>query len=128
MSKIHDFSGVLSYAILIECKYLSEAFETFYHHQFLQKMKEDNISQLGDRDRPFCEQQYTHGFVISLFFKFISFDQFNTLLTASNFRHLLSCGTIDVTCLNMLCTIALLKYVQIPSDISFKIYFRKALS
>ena len=28
----------------------------------------------------------------------------------------------------MLCTIALLKHVQIPSDISFKIYFRKALS
>ena len=26
----------------------------------LQKMKEDNISQLGDYDAPFCEQ-YTHG-------------------------------------------------------------------
>ena len=24
-------------------------------------MKEDNISQLGDYDAPFCEQQYTHG-------------------------------------------------------------------
>ena len=30
---------------------------------------------------------------ISLF-KFKSFDQFNTPQTASNFRHLLSCGTI----------------------------------
>ena len=29
-------------------------------------MKEDNISQLGDYDPPFCEQQYTHGSVISL--------------------------------------------------------------
>ena len=24
-------------------------------------MKEDNISQLGDYDEPFCKQQYTHG-------------------------------------------------------------------
>ena len=24
-------------------------------------MKEDNISQLGDHDAPFCEQQYMHG-------------------------------------------------------------------
>ena len=24
-------------------------------------MKEDNISQLGDYDAPFREQQYTHG-------------------------------------------------------------------
>ena len=41
----------------------------------LQKMKEDNISQLGDYDAPFCEQQYTQGsFYISLF-KFKSFEQ-----------------------------------------------------
>ena len=33
--------------------------------------------------------------VISLF-KFKSFDQFNTPQTASNFSHLLSCGTIDI--------------------------------
>ena len=31
----------------------------------------------------------------------------------------------DAACLNMLCTIALLKHKQIPSDISFGIYFRK---
>ena len=37
-------------------------------------MKEDNISQLGDYDAPFCEQ-YTHGpYYISLF-KLNSFDQ-----------------------------------------------------
>ena len=57
-------------------------------------MKEDNISQLGDYDTPFCEQQYTHGFCYISLFKFKSFDQFNTPQTASNFRHLLSCGTI----------------------------------
>ena len=56
-------------------------------------MKEDNVSQLGDYDAPFCERQYTHGSrYISL--KFKSFDQFNTPQTASNFRHLLSCRTI----------------------------------
>ena len=38
-------------------------------------MKEDNISQLGNYDVPFCEQQYMHGsFYISLF-KFKLFDQ-----------------------------------------------------
>ena len=41
-------------------------------------MKEDNqVSQLGDYDAPFCEQQYTHGSCYHLF-KFKSFDQFNT--------------------------------------------------
>ena len=58
-------------------------------------MKEDNISQLGDHCAPFCEQQYTHGSCYISLFKFKSFDQFNTTQTASNFRHLLSCGTID---------------------------------
>ena len=63
----------------------------------LQKMKEDNISELGDYDAPFCEQQYTHGFCDISLFKFKSFAQFNTPppQTASNFRHLLSCGTIN---------------------------------
>ena len=57
------------------------------------KMKEDNISQLGDYDGPFCEQQYSHGSCYISLFKFKSFDEFNTPQTASNFRHLLSCGT-----------------------------------
>ena len=56
-------------------------------------MKEDNISQLRDYDAPFCEQ-YTDGSCYTSLFKFKSFDQFNTPQTASNFRHLLSCGTI----------------------------------
>ena len=60
----------------------------------IQKMKEDNISQLGDYDMPFCEQQYTHGFCYISLFKLKSFDQLIPPKTASNFRHLLSCGTI----------------------------------
>ena len=41
-------------------------------------MKEDNISQLGDYDAPFYEQQYTHGSCDISLVKFKSFDQFNT--------------------------------------------------
>ena len=59
-------------------------------------MKEDNISQLGDYDAPFCEQ---HGSCYISLFKFKSFDEFNTPQTASNFRHLLSCGTIVMSTL-----------------------------
>ena len=53
-------------------------------------MKENNISQLGDYVAAFGEQQYTHGSCYISLFKFKSFDQ----LIPSNFRHLLSCGTI----------------------------------
>ena len=38
-------------------------------------MKEDNISQLGDNDVPFCGQQYTHWSCYTSLFKFKSFDQ-----------------------------------------------------
>ena len=62
-------------------------------------MKEDNISQLGDYHTPLCELQYTHGSCYISLFKFKGFDQFNTPQTASNFRHLLSCGTIISACL-----------------------------
>ena len=41
-------------------------------------MKEDNISQLGDYDMPFCEQQYMHGSCYTSLFNFRSFDQYNT--------------------------------------------------
>ena len=37
--------------------------------------KENNISQLGDYDLPFCEQQYTHGSYYISLLKFKSFDQ-----------------------------------------------------
>ena len=67
----------MSYAI--ECKYLSEALETFLKSpSILRKMKEDDISQLGDYDAPFCEQQYMDGSCYISLFKFRSFDQFNT--------------------------------------------------
>ena len=45
------------------------------------KMKEDNISHLGDYDvpdMPFCEQQHKHGSCYVSLFKFNSFDQFIT--------------------------------------------------
>ena len=77
----------------IECKYLSELLRLSITINFT-KMKDDNISQLGDYDVPFCEQQYTHGSCYISLFEFNSFDQFITPQTASNFRHLLSCGTI----------------------------------
>ena len=50
-------------------------------------MKEDNISQLGDYEAPFCEQQYTHWYCYLSLFKFKSFEQFNTPQIVSNFRH-----------------------------------------
>ena len=37
-------------------------------------MKKDNISQLGDYDALFCEQQYTHGSCYISLFKLKSFD------------------------------------------------------
>ena len=64
----------------------------------LQKMKEDNISQLGDYDAPSVNNTRM-GLVISLC------PNSNHLIslispppqTASNFRHLHSCGTIGPT-------------------------------
>ena len=38
-------------------------------------MKEDNISQSGHYDMPFCEQQYMIGSSYISLFKFKSFDQ-----------------------------------------------------
>ena len=38
-------------------------------------MEEDNISQRGDNEVLFCEQQYTHGSCYVSLFKFKSFDQ-----------------------------------------------------
>ena len=38
-------------------------------------MKQDDISQLGDYDAPFYEQEYTDGFCYISFFKFKSFDK-----------------------------------------------------
>ena len=67
-------------------------------------MKEDNISQFGDYDAPFCNNNTRMGLIIS----FCSNSNHLISLippppkkktkkkTASNFRHLLSCGTIKV--------------------------------
>ena len=41
----------------------------------LQKIKEGNISQLGDNDEPFPEQQHMHRSRYISLFKFKSFDQ-----------------------------------------------------
>ena len=64
-------------------------------------MKEDNISQLGNYDAPFCQQQYTHGSCHISLFKFKSFDQLIPPQTALNFRHLFppQLNHLD-TCLN----------------------------
>ena len=61
-------------------------------------MKEDNISQLGDYDAPFCEQQYTLGSCYIPLLKFKSFDQLiPPSQTVPDCRHFLSCGTIVMT-------------------------------
>ena len=52
-------------------------------------MKDDNISQLGDYDVPFCEQQYTHGSCYISLFKFNSFDQFITPPPPPKLPHIL---------------------------------------
>ena len=41
----------------------------------LQKIKEDNVSQLGNNDEIFNQQQHMHGSCCISFFKFKSFDQ-----------------------------------------------------
>ena len=43
-------------------------------------MEEDNISQLGDYEVPFCEQQYMHGSCYISLFKFKSLDQLIPLI------------------------------------------------
>ena len=60
----------------------------------LQKMKEENTSQLGNYDAPFCEQTIHAWVLLYLFVKIQIIWSVNTPQTVSNFRHLLSCGTI----------------------------------
>ena len=74
----------------IEYKYLSKALETI---NLAKKFKKNNISQLNDYDEPLCQQRYMHGLVIFLC------SNSNHLISlipriTSDFRHLLSCGTI----------------------------------
>ena len=103
---------------VVECKYFSEALKTFYYPQFHKKVKEDYLSQLNDYNIPlcedylsqlndynipFCERQQTDG-SCHIFFKLKPFDQFNPPIpgTTSNFRQLLSFGTIESSLLQCL--------------------------
>ena len=66
MSKIHDFSGGMFCHTQLNASTYVKLLRLAITIN-LQKMKEDNISQLGDYDVLFCdEQQYTQGLVISL--------------------------------------------------------------
>ena len=89
---------------------LKWSFLDFLLPLILQKTKEDNISQLDDCDVPFCVQQYRHLFwrtilcttiqawvLLYLFVQIQIIWSINTPQTASNFRYLLSCGTIAVS-------------------------------
>ena len=58
-------------------------------------MKEDNISQLGNYDGLFCEQEYTHGSCYISLFKFNLISLIPPKLPQI-LGHLLSCGTIVV--------------------------------
>ena len=42
-------------------------------------INDDDVSQLGDYDAPFCEQQYTHRSCYISLLKFKSFDQLREL-------------------------------------------------
>ena len=57
----------------------------FLSPSILQKMKEDNISQLGDYEGPLCQIQI----ISSVLYPPLPPQK----KTASNFRHVLSCGT-----------------------------------
>ena len=56
-------------------------------------MKENYFSQVDDYGEPFCEQQYMHE---SCLFVCSNSDPLISLIpqTASNFKHLFSCGTV----------------------------------
>ena len=82
MSKIHDFSGGMFCVIRNWMQVFKWSSWDFLSPLILQKVKEDNISQLGN----YVNNNTRMGLK--------SFDQFNTPQTASNFRYLLSCGTI----------------------------------
>ena len=69
MSKIHDFSGGIFCHMQLNVKLLRLSITINFTKD------EDNISQLGDDDAPFCEQQYTRGSCYISLFKFKSFDQ-----------------------------------------------------
>ena len=76
MSKIRDFSGGM-FCRTCWMQALKWSSWDFLSASVLQKMKEDNISQLDDYDAPFCKQLNRHKSCYISLFKFKSFDQFN---------------------------------------------------
>ena len=74
MSKIHDFSGGMFCHTQLNASTYVKLFRLSITINF-KKMKENNISQLGDYNAPFCEQQYTHGSYYISLFKLKSLDQ-----------------------------------------------------
>ena len=77
MSKIRDFSGGMFCHTELNAGTYVKLLRLYIAINFT-KMKEDNISQLGDYDVSLCEQQYSHRYCYISLFKFKSFDQFNT--------------------------------------------------
>ena len=66
MSKIHDFSeGMFCHTQLNASTYVKLL---RLSPLILQDMKEDNISQLGNYDAPFCEQKTIHAWVLLYLF------------------------------------------------------------
>ena len=80
-------------------------------------MKEDNISQLGDYDAPFCEQQYTHGSCYISLFKFKSFDQFKVTVgpkrsTNRNLKEIISIECTKTVIFQLLRPLDILKLAK----------------
>ena len=68
----------------------------------LQKINENNLNERDDYGVAFSDQQYRHGSYYISLFKYKSFDQSDPPppQITSNFRHLLSCGTIMMVALS----------------------------
>ena len=76
MSKVHDVSGGM-FVIHVEYKYLSEALETFYHHQFYKRWnKMISVNEMIMMPQS-VNNIYMHGSCYISLFNFKSFDQFN---------------------------------------------------
>ena len=73
MSKIFDFSGGMFYNKQLKASTQVTLLGIFVTIS-LRKINQDNLNERDDYSVPFSEQQYTHGFYISLF-KYKSFDQ-----------------------------------------------------
>ena len=124
MSKIHDFLGGMFCQMQLNANTWVKLLRLTIIISFT-KMKENNISQSGDYDAQLCEQQYTHGScLIYLFVQIQIIWQFNTPKTASNFRHLLSCGTIVRQC--EILAVQEMYWLQIENEESLRIISRES--